>query len=622
MKKGIEILKRYWGYSEFRPLQEEIVENSINGQDVLALLPTGGGKSICFQVPGMARDGICIVVSPLIALMQDQVNNLKTIGIKAVAITSGMTYKEIDIALDNAKFGAYKFLYVSPERIQTTLFKERLKGMNVSLFVVDEAHCISEWGHDFRPSYLKISELRLIKAGTPMMALSATANIKVQEEIIQKLQLKNVQKHIASLKRSNISIQIIASNEKLKTILFHCKKNSGIGIIYCQTRKQVKQTARFLLDEKIKCGIYHGGMNNVERTKMLHNWIMEDVQVMVATNAFGMGIDKPNVRFVIHAYLPDNMEAYIQEYGRAGRDGKKSNALLLYNENDFLKMDETLALSFPRKEAVLLHYIAISNYLRIAVGSGLNETYSIDIKNLCHKFKLDYKELYYCLKILEQNGFFSLNESNFNPTKIHFTVNNLQLYDFQIKHPKYQEIIILIQRLIPGVFDEFKILNEQIIQSKLRISNVELEQTLNALQRFGIIDIKWKSELPQLTFLRARVSEQDFNLQHEKYSLRKELAQNRAQTMKNFVLEKTCRIKYILNYFGEQDEDCKVCDICLDLRDFSYLKERMISFLKSSAPLSKIANEFNLNEEQCSNLLQDLIVEELIYWDGKGYTTK
>lgn len=622
MENSLEILNRYWGYPAFRPNQEKIVKDCIEGNDVFALLPTGGGKSICFQVPAMSKEGICIVVSPLIALMQDQVANLQKIGIAAKALTSEMNYRQLDIELDNARFGSYKFLYVSPERIQTSVFQERLKIMDVNLFVVDEAHCISEWGHDFRPSYLKLHLLREIHPKTPILALTATATKKVQEDIIEQLKLNKPKCHIHSLQRSNVVLKAFYSEQKLKRIAHYCKATQGIGIVYCQTRKSVKKVAQFLLDQNISCGIYHGGMNMNERKEMLHSWLMENISVMVSTNAFGMGIDKPNVRYVLHYDMPSNLEAYMQESGRAGRDGKTSEAIAFYNETDLNELENHVSKQFPQKETILQAYIAINNYLRLAVGSGRNETFELDYRDLCKKYKFDVQEFYYSLKILCQNGFFSLDENTAHSSQIQVIVTNYQLYNFQLTHPNFQDLINLLMHTVPGIQEKRKEFSENHISRKLNVPLIELKNRLETMQRLGIIDLKWASELPQITYLKERVSEQNFELNYALYSLRKEVFQQRIKAVSSYLRAHECRAVKLLSYFEEEGEKCGQCDNCKQEKQTPYLKEKILSHLKKESSLNELIDTFESKESILLDILQDLILEDLIEWNGKGYCAK
>ena len=432
MEKSREILKKYWGFDTFRPFQEDIIDSVIYGHDTLALLPTGGGKSICFQIPGLAREGLTLVITPLIALMQDQVSNLQKKGIRAKEITSGMSYREIDISLDNARFGGLDFLYTSPERIKSKIFIERFKLMNIGLIVVDEAHCISEWGHDFRPSYLEIKALRDLQPLVPIVALTATATKEVQKDIIQQLNLKNIKVFESSFLRPNLTYKIEETENKTKAILDFCQRNNNItGIIYCQTRKSVKEIARLLHASNLKVGIYHGGMNNEDRKLMLNAWLIDEIRIIVATNAFGMGIDKPNVRYVLHYEFPNNLEAYFQEAGRAGRDELPAETIAFWENKDIIQLQERIDNQFPPIENIKTTYRALCNYLKIAIGSGLNETYHFDMIDFTKKFQLPTNVAYQSLKLLEINGDLVFSEGIFHPTKIRIAIGNKELYSFQ-----------------------------------------------------------------------------------------------------------------------------------------------------------------------------------------------
>ncbi len=419
MEKSREILQKIWGYDQFRPLQEDIVDAAIYGKDVLALLPTGGGKSICFQVPGLAREGICIVVSPLIALMEDQVRQLVKRGVRAKALTSGMSHREMDITLDNARFGGLDFLYVSPERIQTRLFLERVKNMEIGLLVVDEAHCISEWGHDFRPPYRSIAVLRELHPQVPVMAVTATATAEVKQDIIENLQLQNPAVFEATFERPNLTYEVFPVSNKTEAIVSLCNRLKGhVGIVYCQTRRSVKEIMQLLQAKKIKANMYHGGMDADQRSASLQAWLSEETPVMVATNAFGMGIDKPNVRFVAHYELPNNPEAYFQEAGRAGRDGQFSRTFAFVESNDLNELEAKVLAQFPEIETVKLVYRALCNYLKIAIGSGDSETYAVDFNEFTKRFNLSPAVAYPALKLLEMNGDLVFSEDAFHSSRV------------------------------------------------------------------------------------------------------------------------------------------------------------------------------------------------------------
>jgi ATP-dependent DNA helicase RecQ len=623
--KSREILKKYWGYDSFRPLQEDIADAAINGADVLALLPTGGGKSICFQVPGLIREGICIVVSPLIALMQDQVEQLQKRGIRAKAITSGMSYKEIDITLDNARFGGLDFLYTSPERLQTSLFIERFKLMQVGLIVVDEAHCISEWGHDFRPPYRKIADLRKIHPNVPFIALTATATETVKEDIIKQLELKQVKRFEASFKRTNVSYEVYPSSNKLKAIqdtiyTFH----GQTGIVYCQTRKSVKEVAQFLMNQGVKVGIYHGGMDKDARSQMLKAWLSNQLLVMVATNAFGMGIDKPDVRFVTHYEFPNNPEAYFQEAGRAGRDGLESRTFVFYEPKDILQTEEQVERQFPDKEVVKLTYRALCSYLKIAIGSGENESYPLQINDFCKHYKLNPMEAFQSLKLLEMNGDLLFSESFFHPTKMKFNIGNTALYSFQIKHEKMANLITLLSRSYPGIFDQYYEINEQEFCKRLKINVSELDFQLKFLEKNGILDLVWKTDLPIVTFLKERLPDEYLSLNPEIYLKRKKTALDRWQAMKGFLTGKSCRSQYLIGYFGQTSDACGKCDICRENAKadytFSDITSMLLELVNSEISLTELKSKLShLKENELMKGLQWLISEELIRFQSGKY---
>ena len=623
MKKSQEILKKYWRFDSFRATQEDIIDSVIYGKDTLALMPTGGGKSICFQIPGIAREGVCIVISPLISLMQDQVDQLEAKGIRAKAITSMMSYREIDITLDNAKFDGLDFLYTSPERLQSRLFIERFKQMNVSLIVVDEAHCISEWGHDFRPPYRKIADLRKYHPNVPIIALTATATKEVKEDIILQLELKNPNIFESSFQRANLSYEVHQVENKEQSLLKWVQKFPHMcGIVYCQTRKSVKEVANFLLNHGIKTGIYHGGLDATQRNLMMNTWMKDEIHVMIATNAFGMGIDKPNVRYVIHYEFPNNIEAYFQEAGRAGRDGKESRTLVLLNQRDISTTHDTVQKQFPPIQTVKSTYRALCNYLKLAIGSGEGESFPIDLKALCNTYKLEVIETYQSLKILEMNGDILFNESVFNPTRIKFSVGNTVLYSFQIKYEKVAKLISFLSRSYPGIFDHFFDLDEAMCCSKLNVTTKELEQQLQFLEQNGIIDITWKTDLPKVTFLHERLPDDYMRVSDEVYHNRKIRAFRRWDNMQTYLLTSHCREQFILHYFGQEVGECGKCDYCRNLRKEKLAHAQIIARILSQLEVQAmsldeiIVQNPTIQEEQIKHVLQQLILEEEVVFDG------
>lgn len=619
MKSRATLLK-YWKYSSFRPQQEEIIDDILAGFDVLALLPTGGGKSICFQVPGLIREGITIVISPLIALMQDQVKNLEERGIRAKALISGMTYREIDILLDNARFDGIDFLYTSPERIQSELFIERFKNMKVGLIVVDEAHCISEWGHDFRPSFLKIKELRIHHPNTPIIALTATATEKVRGDIIDKLGLKKAVIHEASFERKNVSYEIIETENKIERIISFCKEKSVTGIIYCQTRKSVKEIARILLANRISCGFYHGGLGNEERKKMLDLWLNEEIKIMVATNAFGMGIDKPNVRFVLHYELPQSLEAYFQEAGRCGRDSEMSRAISFVEQNDSLELKKTVQQKFPDKETVLNTYRALCNYLKLAFGSGKDETFPVDLRELCFNYKLDYKQTYNSFKILELNGNIQFSEGFFQATKVKFIVDNSELYNFQVQYEKYRAFTTLLTRSYSGIFDYPQNIYENEIAKRIGIPEYLLTNYLEELERYAIIYVKYKSDLPTVTFTEERQIDINFELSATAYNDRKNNALDKVNRVIELVKSEACRAKQIIHYFGQDSINCGICDWCKKNESKVKLSEKsLLQYLSEARTIIVCAEYFFCSEIEINKLLRPLIIKEKVGVENGNY---
>ena len=624
VKKSIEILKKYWGFDSFRLSQEAIVDDAIYGHDVLALLPTGGGKSICFQVPGLAREGITLVISPLIALMQDQVQNLESKGIRAKAITSGMRYKEIDMLLDNARFGGIDFLYTSPERIQSSLFQERFKLMRVALIVVDEAHCISEWGHDFRPSFRLISRLRQLQPTVPLMALTATATEKVKLDIAEQLKLNKPKIHESSFERKNLSYEVYnADNKKDKIISFVKYFQNQSGIVYCQTRKSVKEFARTLLANNIRCGIYHGGLSKEERDKMLNGWLSNDFQLMVATNAFGMGIDKPDVRFVAHFEFPPSLEAYYQEAGRAGRDGLNARTVVFYEASDITDLEKRFEAQFPPIETVKTTYRALCSYLKVAIGSGENESYPIDISVFCQTYKLDITQTFNSLKILESNGDIELTENAFHETALQWNVSNLELYNFQIKYENYRPLISVILRNFTASFEEHVSLRMNRLIEQLKLTKNEIESQLKSLEKYGIADIIWQSDLPKVTFLHERLPDDYLQLSPEAYQNKKNYTGEKLNAAIGYLQKNLCRSQQLIGYFGQHTTECGICDVCqLESRkaeNKEELKIELLQQLREKQTFKDLESIFGINNEEFKSILRLLMHENKVTFNEGFY---
>ncbi len=558
-----DILKQYWGFDQFRPLQEDIVRSVLDGNDALALLPTGGGKSICFQVPALCMEGVCIVVSPLIALMKDQVANLKKRDITADAIFSGMAYREIDRILDNAAYNGIKFLYLSPERLTTDLVRERIKKMNVNLLAVDEAHCISQWGYDFRPPYLQIAEIRDLMPETPVLALTATATTEVVIDIQEKLLFKKKNVFQKSFSRANLSYVVLPEENKSAKLLDILSKVKGSGVVYARNRKLTKDIAKFLIENRISADFYHAGLTPDERSKKQESWIAGKTAIMACTNAFGMGIDKPDVRTVVHMDLPESLEAYFQEAGRGGRDGKKSYAVLLYSEEDKRNLERNLLVAFPPLQDLRQTYRALGSYFQLAIGGGEFQTFDFDIADFCKNFKLEVVKVYACIKILEQESWISLTESVWIPASFMVLVTREQLYDFQLKNPALDVVIKALLRLSEGSFQHFVPINEGAVARLLKTTADKVMPAILQLHKEGIIEYRPLKDKPQLTFTKERVDASNLTIDLEAYKLRKERQQKCMEKAIAYATTARCRSQMLLEYFGEMAPTCGVCVVCL-----------------------------------------------------------
>jgi ATP-dependent DNA helicase RecQ len=598
-----QILLKYWGYNKFRPLQEDIINAALEGKDTLALLPTGGGKSICFQVPAMAKEGICIVVSPLIALMKDQVENLVKRDIKAVAIYSGMSKREIDITLDNCVYGNIKFLYLSPERINTAIFEARYKKMNVNLIAIDESHCISQWGYDFRPAYLNIAKLREEKPTTPFIALTATATPEVVIDIQKQLGFKKENVLQKSFERKNLAYVVLKEENKLGRLLKVLQKIKGASVVYVRSRKKTKEIALFLIKNNISADFYHAGLSNEERTKKQADWINNNTRVIVSTNAFGMGIDKPDVRSVIHVDLPDSIEAYFQEAGRAGRDEKKAYAVLLFEEADRMDLEQRISNSFPEIETIKNIYQALANYFQLPIGSALNESYNFNIIAFSKQYNIPVYTIYNSLKFLEKEGYIFLSESNFNPSRIKIEVSKDQLYEFQVKNNKLDLFLKTILRSYTGLFDNYVKIDEHELANRLKTSREKVSKALTYLSHLEIISYLEQTNLPQLTYLTERLAIADLNISAKNYHDRKEIAIKKMESVIYFATaQHKCRSEILLSYFGEKDiYRCGVCDVCLERNklelsdvEFSSVSDQIKKILaEKPIPITQLINKID-----------------------------
>jgi ATP-dependent DNA helicase RecQ len=596
MSEPLSILQEHWGHQEFRPGQEEIINSVLSGQDTLALLPTGGGKSICFQVPALARPGICIVVSPLIALMKDQVENLRKRGLKAEAIYAGMSHQEIDHALDNCVYGrSIKFLYVSPERLLTELFQVRVAKMTVGLLAVDEAHCLSQWGYDFRPPYLRIAELRkLLPAGVPTIALTATATAQVAVDIVEKLQFRpGFGVFRQSFARPRLSYSVLHTEDKLRRLL-EVVRGVGpgkTGIIYARTRRQTEDTAAFLQQHKFPAAAYHAGLPSEQRTKVQQDWVADRTRLIVATNAFGMGIDKPDVRLVAHLDAPDTLEAYYQEAGRAGRDGLYAFAVVLAGPSDADELRRRTTQAFPPLDTVRRVYQALANYSRTAVGGGELAAFDFDIQQFAETYRIRAVDAHNALKILAREGFVQVNEAVNTPARVHLIMDHRDLYSFQVANAQHDLLIKALLRLHGGeLFAGFQMISENSIATHLRKSVTEVRQQLRYLHTAGILHYQPRQESPQAMFTTQRYDSAKLPLDEPRLTTARELAQHKSTAVINYVAGTRCRQQLLLEYFDEVNPArCGVCDSCLAAKkaaqaatDTTAWRPRLLHSLKSS----------------------------------------
>ena len=559
-----EILKQYWNHDAFRPMQQEIIQSVLLGHDTLALLPTGGGKSVCFQVPALAKEGICIVVSPLIALMKDQVENLKAKGIEAVQVVSGMSKREIDLALDNCIYGAVKFLYLSPERLLSELVQERIKYMNVNLIAVDEAHCISQWGYDFRPPYLHIADLRELHPDVPVLALTATATAEVQVDVQQKLRFKSPNVFRKSFERKNLSYAVLNEENKSRKLLDIANGVKGCGIVYVRSRKETVEIAKFYNDNGIRADYYHGGLPTGERGSRQDNWVNNRTRIIVATNAFGMGIDKPDVRFVIHKDLPESLEAYYQEAGRAGRDEHKAYAVLLYSPADKYKEEKKFELNFPPIEEIKKVYHALGSYYQLAYGTGAGVSFDLDISDFCSRYSLDPVKTLSSLKFLEQDEYLAFNESVFLPSRFRFEVLNEQLYNFQIQNSGWDPFIKTLLRSYGGAFENYVRLREFDLARRTNMSTQQVIEGLKQLQEYGILNYLPQTDHPQVTYLRPRLKANELHINKRLIEERKANYRQKIEAVFAYSTHKKCRSQMLLAYFDETNvPKCGICDVCL-----------------------------------------------------------
>lgn len=634
MNKYQEILKQYWGYDSFRDLQEEIITSIGEGKDTLGLMPTGGGKSITFQVPALAQEGICIVITPLIALMKDQVQNLRKREIKALAIYSGMTRQEILTALENCIFGNYKFLYISPERLDTEIFRTKLRSMKVSMITVDESHCISQWGYDFRPAYLKIAEIRELLPEVPVLALTATATLEVVTDIQARLKFREGNVFRMSFERKNLAYIVRKTDNKTKELLYILQRISGSAIIYVRNRRRTKEITELLMNEGITADFYHAGLDNAVKDLRQKRWQSGEVRVMVATNAFGMGIDKPDVRIVLHLDLPDSPEAYFQEAGRAGRDGEKAYAVILYSKSDKTTLHKRVVDTFPDKEYILNVYEHLQYYYQMAMGDGFQCIREFNLEEFCRKFKYFPVPVDSALKILTQAGYLEYTDEQDNSSRILFTIRRDELYKLREMGKEAEALIQSILRSYTGVFTDYAYISEESLAIRTGLTRQQIYNILVTLTKRRIVDYIPRKKTPYIIYTRERLELRFLHIPPSVYEERKARYEARIKAMEEYVTtENICRSRMLLRYFGEKNEhNCGQCDVCLSKRATDNLSEksyeevkRQILNLLSHSPLTpaETADQIKAEKEDIGQVIRYLLDEgELKMQDGMLHISK
>lgn len=628
MQSYHEILKQYWGYDVFRDLQEDIITSIGQGRDTLGLMPTGGGKSITFQVPALAQEGICIVITPLIALMKDQVQNLRRRGIKALAVYSGMTRQEIIIALENCIFGNYKFLYISPERLDTDIFRTKLRAMKVSMITVDESHCISQWGYDFRPAYLKIADIRNLLPGVPVLALTATATPEVVKDIQTRLAFREENVFRMSFERKNLAYIVRNTDNKTKELLNILRRMPGSAIVYVRSRRRTKEITELLVNEEITADFYHAGLANAVKDLRQKCWQSGECRVMVATNAFGMGIDKSDVRIVVHLDLPDSPEAYFQEAGRAGRDGAKAYAVILYSRSDKTTLHKRIPDTFPDKDYIKELYEHLQYYYQMAMGDGLGCTKEFNLEEFCRKFKHFPVPADSALKILTQAGYIEYTEEQDNASRLIFTIRREELYKLREMGKEAETLIQTILRSYTGLFTDYAYVSEDSLSIRTGLTREQIYNLLKTLSKRQIIHYIPHKKTPYILYTRERVELRHLHIPPSVYEERKERYEARIHAMVEYATSDTvCRSRMLLRYFGEKNEhNCGQCDICLSQRasnelttnTFETQKEQLLALLKEH-PLTPagVADKLQTDKEQLSQVIGYLLEEgELKMTDG------
>lgn len=619
MQEAVAILQKYWKHDKFRSLQYEIIDSVLSGHDTFALMPTGGGKSVCFQIPAIMNEGICLVISPLVALMKDQVANLQKRNIKAIALTGGIRSEEMIDLLDNCQFGNYKFLYLSPERLQSDWILERIKNLPINLITIDEAHCVSQWGHDFRPAYLKISELKKHFPKVPFLALTATATPRVKEDIIIELGLHKPQIFEKSFARENIAYMIFEVEDKLFRIEQILKKNPQPSIIYVRNRKSCLDISSQLNSLGFKATYYHGGLSSKEKDKNMQSWMNEEVQVIVATNAFGMGIDKANVKTVIHIQLPENMENYYQEAGRAGRNGERAFAVLLTSPSDSIQAQSQFINILPDKKFLNLMYVKLCNYFQIAYGEGINEQFTFNLHHFCLKYEFPTLKTYNAMQFLDRQGIISLSQEFSEKITLQFLIPSKEVIRYMSLNPNDEEIILAILRTYPGIYEMQTAFNLQLIAKKSNHKETEIQAVLHKLKEKKIIEYHSKNNDATLIFNEVREDDRTINRVSKYLENQNQLKKEQLQSVIHFISEKkVCKNKLILNYFGEKTTvDCGICSFCITKnikkKDVTLLSREIIALLQAEDLNSRdIQNKTKNSPDDVIGVLMDLLENNTI----------
>lgn len=618
-----KILREYWGYSEFRPLQEDIIKSVFSGKDTLGLMPTGGGKSITFQVPALAMDGICLVITPLIALMKDQVDNLKEKGIKALSIYSGMSHNEIMITLDNAILGDYKFLYISPERLGTQLFQTKIRSMNVCLLAIDESHCISQWGYDFRPSYMNIADIRKELPDVPVLALTATATPEVTDDIQNILGFKEKNVFRKSFERKNLSYIVRESDNKTESLIKILSKIKGSAIVYVRSRLRTKEMATELIQQGLSADFYHAGLSSDDKTRKQNAWKDNECRIIVSTNAFGMGIDKPDVRLVVHIDLPNSIEEYYQEAGRAGRDEQKAYAVILYSKTDSTKLKKRIDDEFPEREFVIRVYESLAYFFQIAEGFGLNTTYDFSLHQFCAIYKYPLIPTHNALKIIELAGYIEYTDETDNQSRVIFSIYRDELYKYEFS-TEYEQLINIILRLYTGIFADYVSINEGTIALHLKKSRTEVYQMLKVLAKKRIIEYIPFKKTPFIIYKQPRISIKHLVISQTVYEIRKKRFEKRIKGITEYAERNdVCRSKILLSYFGEAiGNNCGQCDVCLAKSDtginnykFNHISEKIEQLIiyknYSIEDITTTISEYK--EEDIINVIRFHLDNEIYY---------